>query len=66
MDRRWDFSGLFTGHDPNPRVGSGIFVASSDRVGLGRVGSDRVGSGQEVFKPSHGSGRVTLVPPDPT
>ena len=38
-------------------------------VGLGRVGAggfqiSRVGSGQEVFK-YHGSGRVTLIRPDP-
>ena len=39
------FSGLFTGPDPSPRVESGSF-----RNLTGRVGSGRVGSGQEVFK----------------
>ena len=48
-------TGLFAGHDLNPRVRSGSFRIS--RVGVGRAGS-----GQEVFK----SSRVGLCHPSPS
>ena len=53
------FSGLFTGHDPTRRVGSGR--VGSGRVGSGRVGSGRVGSGRVGsggYKNSRRSSRV--------
>ena len=45
-----NFPGLFAGHDPTRGSGDGVFKVS-------RVGSGRVGSGQESSK-SQGSGRV--------
>ena len=46
------FPGLFTGHDPGPRVGSECFQKLVGRVGSGRVS-------QEVFHVSPvGTGRV--------
>ena len=60
----WSFPRLFTGHGPNPRVRPGSFHYLVGRVGSGqevsrisRVGSGRIGSGQEGFTP-HGTGRV--------
>ena len=53
--------GRFTGHEPDPRVGSGSF---SKNHGSGRVGSGRFGSGS--FQSLTGSGRVTLPRPDRT
>ena len=44
-------------HNVASRVRSGQKVLKISRVGSGRVGSDPVGSRQEVFK-YHGTGRV--------
>lgn len=57
-------AGIFAGYQPNPRVGSGIFL---NITGSGRGGSDRV----KRFSNSHGSGRITTdwvgsPSPDPT
>ena len=53
------FQGSFTGHDPTHWSGPGGLQDIA-----GRVGSGRVGSGEEVSK-SRGSGSVTLTRPDP-
>ena len=59
--------GRFTGQEVFQnlagRVGSGLESGGVRNI-TGRVGSDRVGPGQEVFK-SCGSGRVTLSRPTP-
>ena len=50
-------AGLFTGHDPNLRVGSEKFRNLTGRVGRGRIGS----GGFEIL-----TGRVRSSLPDPT
>lgn len=57
-------TGLFMGHDLNPRIGSGHFRNLTGRVGSSRVGSGHVGSA--VFQNSRGSGPVIVFRPEPT
>lgn len=62
---------LFTSHDPTRGSGRGpvCFFKIPGRVGWvgsARLGSGRVGLGQEFFKPSHvGSGGSPFLPRDP-